>query len=76
MCVYARVRVCACGVRSWEPCQPQPHPCLRSSAVDALQAVLLRGGNDDVVQHMELEGGWQLLRTSAGHEEGVTRLAR
>lgn len=59
---------------SWEPCQP--HPCLRSSAVDALQAVLLRGGNDDVVQRMELEGGWQLLRTSAGHEEGVTRLAR
>ncbi|XP_068382194.1 maestro heat-like repeat-containing protein family member 1 isoform X2 [Eschrichtius robustus] len=52
--------------RSLEPC---------SSAVDALQAVLLRGGNDDVVQHMELEGGWQLLRTSAGHEEGVTRLA-
>lgn len=59
---------------SWEPCQP--HPCLRSSAVDALQAVLLRGGSDDVVQRMELEGGWQLLRTSAGHEEGVTRLAR
>ncbi|XP_036685770.1 maestro heat-like repeat-containing protein family member 1 isoform X12 [Balaenoptera musculus] len=52
--------------RSLEPC---------SSAVDALQAVLLRGGTDDVVQHMELEGGWQLLRTSAGHEEGVTRLA-
>ncbi|XP_059971564.1 maestro heat-like repeat-containing protein family member 1 isoform X2 [Mesoplodon densirostris] len=52
--------------RSLEPC---------SSAVDALQAVLLRGANDDVVQCMEREGGWQLLRTSAGHEEGVTRLA-
>ncbi|XP_057592671.1 maestro heat-like repeat-containing protein family member 1 isoform X4 [Hippopotamus amphibius kiboko] len=52
--------------RSLEPC---------SSAVDALQAVLLRGGSEDVVQRMELEGGWQLLRTSAGHEEGVTRLA-
>ncbi|XP_032465355.1 maestro heat-like repeat-containing protein family member 1 isoform X2 [Phocoena sinus] len=52
---------------------PSLEPC--SSAVDALQAVLLRGGNDDVVQRMELEGGWQLLRTSAGHEEGVTRLA-
>lgn len=47
----------------------------RSSAVDALQAMLLRGGNEDVVQRMELEGGWQLLRTSAGHEQGVTRLA-
>ncbi|XP_027416177.1 maestro heat-like repeat-containing protein family member 1 isoform X4 [Bos indicus x Bos taurus] len=52
--------------RSLEPC---------SSAVDALQAVLVRGGNEDVVQCMELDGGWQLLRTSAGHEEGVTRLA-
>ncbi|XP_060978963.1 maestro heat-like repeat-containing protein family member 1 isoform X6 [Dama dama] len=52
--------------RSLEPC---------SSAVDALQAVLVRGGNEDVVQHMELDGGWQLLKTSAGHEEGVTRLA-
>ncbi|XP_070320401.1 maestro heat-like repeat-containing protein family member 1 isoform X9 [Odocoileus virginianus] len=52
--------------RSLEPC---------SSAVDALQAVLVRGGNEDVVQHMELNGGWQLLKTSAGHEEGVTQLA-
>ena len=48
----------------------------RSCAVDALQAMLLRGGNEDVVRRVELEGGWQLLRTSAGHEEGVTRLAR
>ncbi|EFB17016.1 hypothetical protein PANDA_011080, partial [Ailuropoda melanoleuca] len=56
----------ALAPRSLEPC---------SSAVDALQAMLLRGGNEDVVQRLELEGGWQLLRTSAGHEEGVTRLA-
>lgn len=57
---------------------PSPlHPCVSpSSAVDALQAMLLRGGNEDVVQRVELEGGWQLLRTSAGHEEGVARLAR
>ena len=60
------------------PCPRQltPYPYLRSSAVDALQAVLVRGGNEDVVQRMELDGGWQLLRTSAGHEEGVTQLAR
>nr|XP_055170134.1 maestro heat-like repeat-containing protein family member 1 isoform X1 [Nyctereutes procyonoides] len=57
----------AVALRSLEPC---------SSAADALQAMLLRGGNEDVVQRMELEGGWQLLRTSTGHEEGVTRLAR
>lgn len=50
--------------------------CPRSSAVDALQAMLLRGGSEEVVQRMELEGGWRLLGTSAGHEEGVARLAR
>lgn len=49
-------------------------PC--SSAVDALRAVLLQGGSEDVVQRMELEGGWESLRTSAGHEDGVARLAR
>ncbi|XP_045417179.1 maestro heat-like repeat-containing protein family member 1 isoform X3 [Lemur catta] len=49
-------------------------PC--SSAVDALRAMLLRGGSEDVMQDMELEGGWELLRTSAGHEEGTTQLAR
>lgn len=48
----------------------------RSSAVAALQAMLTRGGSEGVVQHMGLEGGWELLRTSAGHEEGVTLLAR
>lgn len=48
-------------------------PC--SSAVDALRAVLLRGSSEDVVQCMELEGGWASLQTSAGHEDGVTRLA-
>ncbi|XP_057353603.1 maestro heat-like repeat-containing protein family member 1 isoform X1 [Manis pentadactyla] len=53
--------------RSLEPC---------SSAVAALQAMLTRGGSEGVVQHVGLEGGWELLRTSAGHEEGVTLLAR
>ncbi|XP_054446562.1 maestro heat-like repeat-containing protein family member 1 isoform X2 [Pteronotus mesoamericanus] len=48
-------------------------PC--SSSVDALRAALLRGGSEDVVQRLELEGGWELLRTSAGHEDGVARLA-
>ncbi|XP_010628834.1 maestro heat-like repeat-containing protein family member 1 isoform X2 [Fukomys damarensis] len=52
--------------RNLEPC---------SSAVDALQAVLLRSGSQDVVQFMEQGGGWELLRNSTGHEEGVTQLA-
>uniref|UniRef100_A0A452V4Z4 Maestro heat like repeat family member 1 n=1 Tax=Ursus maritimus TaxID=29073 RepID=A0A452V4Z4_URSMA len=55
----------ALAPRSLEPC----------SRVEARRAMLLRGGNEDVVQRVELEGGWQLLRTSAGHEEGVARLA-
>lgn len=50
--------------------------CPPSTAVDALRAVLLRGGSEDVVQRVELEGGWELLSTSAGHEDGVARLAR
>ncbi|XP_073925547.1 maestro heat-like repeat-containing protein family member 1 isoform X3 [Castor canadensis] len=48
-------------------------PC--STAVDTLQALLLQGGSQDVVQRVELGGGWELLRTSAGHENGVTQLA-
>ncbi|XP_028634697.1 maestro heat-like repeat-containing protein family member 1 isoform X1 [Grammomys surdaster] len=48
-------------------------PC--SSAVDALQALLLRSGSQDVLRCVELEGGWELLRTSAGHEDGVAQLA-
>uniref|UniRef100_A0A8C6W8Z7 Maestro heat-like repeat family member 1 n=1 Tax=Nannospalax galili TaxID=1026970 RepID=A0A8C6W8Z7_NANGA len=54
------------ATRNLEPC---------SSAVDALQALLLRGGTQDVVRCVELEGGWELLRTSAGHEDGVAQLA-
>uniref|UniRef100_A0A2K5YCU5 Maestro heat like repeat family member 1 n=1 Tax=Mandrillus leucophaeus TaxID=9568 RepID=A0A2K5YCU5_MANLE len=57
----------ALATRNLEPC---------SSAVDTLRAVLLRSGGEDVAQRMDLEGGWELLRTSAGHEEGATRLAR
>lgn len=49
-------------------------PC--SSAVDALQALLLRSGSQDVLRCVELEGGWELLKTSAGHEDGVAQLAR
>lgn len=51
-------------------------PCPRSSAVEALQATLLRGGSEDVVQSVEQEGGWESLRTCTAHEEGVARLAR
>lgn len=68
---------CACKEQSCAlPAPAKLHPRLPSSAVDALQAVLIRSGNEDVVQRMELDGGWQLLKTSAGHEEGVTQLAR
>ncbi|XP_077022638.1 maestro heat-like repeat-containing protein family member 1 isoform X3 [Tamandua tetradactyla] len=52
--------------RALEPC---------SLAVDALQTMLRRAGSEDVVQLMGQEGGWELLRTSEGHEEGVAQLA-
>lgn len=60
-------------------CSPKlsPHPpCPCSSAAETLQVMLLRGGSEDVVQYVEREGGWESLRTSTGHEEGVARLAR
>lgn len=53
---------------------PSPRAC--SSAVGALQLTLVRGGSEEVVQRVELERGWESLRTSVGHEEGVARLAR
>lgn len=56
----------ALASRTLDPCR---------TAVDALQAVLLRGGSEDVVQRVELEGGWELLSTPTGHEDGVARLA-
>lgn len=61
--------------RRTSPAKPARNldPC--SSAVDALQALLLRGGSQDVLRCVELEGGWELLRTSAGHEDGVAQLA-
>ncbi|XP_036064685.1 maestro heat-like repeat-containing protein family member 1 isoform X1 [Onychomys torridus] len=61
--------------RSTSPAKPARNldPC--SSAVDALQALLLRGGSQDVLRCVELKGGWELLRTSAGHEDGVAQLA-
>ncbi|XP_075815765.1 maestro heat-like repeat-containing protein family member 1 isoform X4 [Microtus pennsylvanicus] len=61
--------------RSTSPTKPARNldPC--SSAVDALQALLLRGGSQDVLRCVEQEGGWELLRTSARHEDGVAQLA-
>ncbi|XP_007488818.1 maestro heat-like repeat-containing protein family member 1 isoform X2 [Monodelphis domestica] len=49
-------------------------PC--SCAVETLQAMLSRGGSGEVITCMGLEGGWELMKTSEGHEEGVTLLAR
>ncbi|KAM4865340.1 maestro heat-like repeat-containing protein family member 1 [Thomomys bottae] len=54
------------AARNLEPC---------SSAVEALQVLLLQGGSQGVVQCLEQQGGWELIRTPAGHEDGVTQLA-
>ncbi|XP_004618710.2 maestro heat-like repeat-containing protein family member 1 isoform X1 [Sorex araneus] len=58
---------------SFGPAARSLDPC--SLAVSALQAVLLRAGNEDVVQSLEQDGGWGLLQTPGGHEEGVAHLA-
>ncbi|XP_068953133.1 maestro heat-like repeat-containing protein family member 1 isoform X6 [Petaurus breviceps papuanus] len=47
-----------------------------SCAVETLQAMLFRGGSGEVITCMGLDGGWELMKTSEGHEEGVTLLAR
>uniref|UniRef100_A0A4X2MFF3 Maestro heat like repeat family member 1 n=1 Tax=Vombatus ursinus TaxID=29139 RepID=A0A4X2MFF3_VOMUR len=53
--------------RNLEPC---------SCAVETLQAMLFRGGSGEVITYVGLDGGWELMKTSEGHEEGVTLLAR
>ncbi|XP_027713440.1 maestro heat-like repeat-containing protein family member 1 isoform X4 [Vombatus ursinus] len=47
-----------------------------SCAVETLQAMLFRGGSGEVITYVGLDGGWELMKTSEGHEEGVTLLAR
>lgn len=74
-------RAGGCGLHSPETCMRggaglSAAACPPSSAVDALRTVLLRGGSEDVVQRVELEGAWELLSTSTGHEEVVARLSR
>lgn len=54
------------AARSLEPC---------STAVEALRAMLLRGSSEDVVQHMDQEGGWEMLGSPEGHEAGVSLLS-
>lgn len=47
-----------------------------SFVVDILWVVLFCSGSEDVVQCMDLEGGWELFRILVGYEEGVIRLVR
>uniref|UniRef100_A0A8D2IYX6 Maestro heat like repeat family member 1 n=1 Tax=Varanus komodoensis TaxID=61221 RepID=A0A8D2IYX6_VARKO len=49
-------------------------PC--SSAVETLQAMLARGGSEEVVQSVAQADGWELLRSTEKHHEGVALLAR
>lgn len=63
-------------VGPWSGAALAMSPVTPSSAVEALRAVLLQGGCKDVEQCLAQDGGWALLKTSAGHEEGVSRLAR
>ncbi|XP_038615875.1 maestro heat-like repeat-containing protein family member 1 isoform X1 [Tachyglossus aculeatus] len=58
---------CSPGPRTLDPC---------SGAVETLQAMLLRGGGEEVVKAVGLAGGWELMTTLDGHPEGTAQLAR
>ncbi|XP_074842542.1 maestro heat-like repeat-containing protein family member 1 isoform X2 [Carettochelys insculpta] len=48
-------------------------PC--SCAVDALKAMLTQGGSEEVVESVGSMGGWELMKSSERHHEGVALLA-
>ncbi|XP_062426714.1 maestro heat-like repeat-containing protein family member 1 isoform X2 [Rhea pennata] len=55
---------------------PAPHslePC--SSAVGTLQAMLARGGSEDVARAVGSAGGWELMASTERHHDGVAVLA-
>ncbi|XP_053100905.1 maestro heat-like repeat-containing protein family member 1 isoform X2 [Hemicordylus capensis] len=49
-------------------------PC--SSAVETLKAMLTQGGSQEVTRALAEAGGWDLLRSTEKHPEGVALLAR
>nr|XP_033790369.1 maestro heat-like repeat-containing protein family member 1 isoform X2 [Geotrypetes seraphini] len=48
-------------------------PC--SSAVDTLQLMLTRGGSEEVTRSVESWGGWERMKNSDQHHDGVSLLA-
>ncbi|EMP27282.1 HEAT repeat-containing protein 7A [Chelonia mydas] len=55
------------GTRNLDPC---------SCAVEALRAMLTQGGSDEVVKSVESAGGWELMKSSDRHHDGIMLLAR
>ncbi|XP_065253939.1 maestro heat-like repeat-containing protein family member 1 [Emys orbicularis] len=54
------------GPRNLDPC---------SCAVEALSAMLSQGGSDDVVKSVGSAGGWELMKSSERHHDGIALLA-
>ncbi|XP_056341016.1 maestro heat-like repeat-containing protein family member 1 [Oenanthe melanoleuca] len=48
-------------------------PC--SCAVETLQTMLVRAGNDDVVRDVANSGGWELMEIPERHHDGIALLA-
>uniref|UniRef100_A0A8C3SH24 Maestro heat like repeat family member 1 n=1 Tax=Chelydra serpentina TaxID=8475 RepID=A0A8C3SH24_CHESE len=48
-------------------------PC--SCAVEALRAMLTQGGSDEVVKSVGSAGGWELMKSSDQHHDGIALLA-
>uniref|UniRef100_A0A8V5H0A6 Uncharacterized protein n=1 Tax=Melopsittacus undulatus TaxID=13146 RepID=A0A8V5H0A6_MELUD len=47
----------------------------RSTAVQTLKAMLVRGGSEEVVKAMDSTGAWDLMVTPERHHDGITVLA-
>uniref|UniRef100_A0A8C3SI65 Maestro heat like repeat family member 1 n=1 Tax=Chelydra serpentina TaxID=8475 RepID=A0A8C3SI65_CHESE len=48
---------------------------LSSCAVEALRAMLTQGGSDEVVKSVGSAGGWELMKSSDQHHDGIALLA-
>uniref|UniRef100_A0A8C8RI83 Maestro heat like repeat family member 1 n=1 Tax=Pelusios castaneus TaxID=367368 RepID=A0A8C8RI83_9SAUR len=55
------------GPRNLDPC---------SCAVETLKAMLTHGGSEEVVKSVESAGGWELMKSSERHHDGIALLAR
>ncbi|XP_043365794.1 maestro heat-like repeat-containing protein family member 1 isoform X3 [Dermochelys coriacea] len=76
--IHVRPRVRPCMLQFiWIPPFSLVMVCGPSDcAVEALRAMLTQGGSDEVVKSVESAGGWELMKSSDRHHDGIMLLAR